>query len=82
MQRFSVKVSQKFYQMMIYSRLSPIRITPTMGYFFKHHFVIEREDPHNFILYGVVSSAVGNEITGDVTISIDGEHEEVVQVIK
>jgi hypothetical protein len=81
MQYLSIKVSKEFFNRYQYSKLSPIRITPVDGYHYKHHFVVVNADPNALTFYGMSGSAMDKEISGQVTISYDGDHEEIATVI-
>lgn len=81
MQKLSIKVSEQFYNKLSCSKLTPIRVTPLVGYQFKHHFIVTFTCESNFIINGAVTSANAGELHGKVKISYDGEYEEIAEVV-
>lgn len=55
MQKLSIKVSEQFYNKLSCSKLTPIRVTPLVGYQFKHHFIVTFTCESNFIINGAVT---------------------------
>lgn len=81
MQNIKIKVSKEFISLVSSSKLSPLRLIPRTGYYFKHHFVLNDIDLDNELLCGSVSTANEDDdskLTGECDLSIDGEHSIVV----
>jgi hypothetical protein len=81
MQKLSIKVSEQFFNKLSCSKLTPIRVTPLVGYHFKHHFIVTSTCESCFIINGAVTSANVGELHGEVKVSYDGEHEEIGEVV-
>jgi hypothetical protein len=81
MQELSIRVSERFLSKLASSKLTPIRVTPIVGYQFKHHFIVISTCESSFIINGAVTSATTGELHGEVKISYDGEYEEIGEII-
>lgn len=81
MQTLTVLVSESFICRLSRMSLSPIRIIPKIGYYYKHHFVVKDINYNSCTLTGLIGSASSNEIFGDVIVSYDGEFEEIAKVL-
>ncbi len=81
MQELSIKVSERFLSKLTSSKLTPIRVTPLVGYQFKHHFIVTSTCESSFIINGAVTSANAGELHGEVKVSYDGEYEEIGEII-